>query len=47
MDVNVVEYMINYKRLENSFEIKMIWNFKGFNKRCECFNDVKFIYRIV
>lgn len=47
MDLNVVEYMINYKRLENSFEIKMIWNFKGFNKRCECFNDGKFIYRIV
>lgn len=43
MDLNVVEYMINDK----SFEIKMIWNFKGFNKRCECFNDVKIIYRIV
>lgn len=43
MDLNVVEYMINDK----SFEIKMIWNFKGFNKRCECFNEVKIIYRIV
>lgn len=47
MDLNVVEYMINDKRLENSFEIKMIWNFKGFNKRFECFNEVKIIYRIV
>lgn len=43
MDLNVVEYMINDK----SFEIKMIWNFKGFNKRFECFNEGKFIYRIV
>lgn len=47
MDVNVVEYMINDKRLEKSFEIIMIWNFKGFNKRFECFNEGKFIYRIV
>lgn len=47
MDLNVVEYMINDKRLENSFEIIMIWNFKGFNKRCECLNEVKIIYRIV
>lgn len=45
MDLNAVEHMINDKRLENSFEIITVWNFKGLNKRCERFNDVRIIYR--
>lgn len=47
MDLNAVEHMINDKSLENSFEIITIWNFKGLNKRCKRFNDVKLIYRTV